>query len=80
MLIWDQFVIIQNLQMSTILQTVFLPLTFFAAFYSKTALVLAQLSCSLDPTTNSKTTNPNFLNKVHQKQSEALKHLCKFRI
>ena len=35
-------------------------LIFFSAFYSKTALALAQLSYSLDPPTNSKTMNPNF--------------------
>ena len=40
MLIWDQFVIIQNLQMSPIYQTSFLVGTFFATSNSKTALVV----------------------------------------
>ena len=39
MLISDQFGIIQSLQMFPIPQTSFLVGTFFAAFYSKTALV-----------------------------------------
>ena len=37
----DQFDTIQNLQGSPIPQTSFLPWTFFAIFYSNTALILA---------------------------------------
>ena len=39
MLIYNQFGIIQNLQTSPIPQTIFLVGTFYAASYSKTALV-----------------------------------------
>ena len=39
LIVQNQFDIIQNLQMFPILQTSFLPQTFFATYYSKTALL-----------------------------------------
>ena len=58
----------------------FLALDLFCFFVQQdcSSLVLAQLSCSLDPTINSKTMDPNFYEYFDQRASKTIRSVKMF--